>query len=420
MNLPAAPSHPASSNKKSNDSPRFHAQTTVKKAINVQHAGVVQIIPVSGSMKSPGFYIPVGTPTGWNILFLNLMTWLPELKGIRLADQDSVVIQYQAENKWKPMAGDEQLNSLLERFNIEGWDLYVRCAPESEFQSGSDLSEGSEKVSIPKSHKPSAQGNRELVSTNTDTMKGKKRDAPAMGNTHKRIKDNQEGSKKWKDKARSRYSSPDQRGGLEVDPDRKMENQKPESQELPELLDGMDFNERDLLDPLENHLEHENSPSHHESSEDEENLQGEHPGGRARESSNGRGSESDSEEEPEAQLRPENEYAEGSAHEMELEAMSENEKRHDNGQAEAEESGSESEDRLVGVQGRQADMWNDSGQGTDSPLNKKIISKPANILSPRVLRSAGSAPVNTKGAGAAMPPSMFYNVSKEYKSPASR
>ena len=110
-------------------------------------------------------------------------------------------------------------------------------------------------------------------------MKGKKRDAPAMGNPHKRIKDNQERSMIWKDKARSRYSSPDQRGGLEVDPDQKMENQKPESQELPELLEGMDFNERDLLDPLENHLGHENSPSHHESTEDEEFLWGEHLGG---------------------------------------------------------------------------------------------------------------------------------------------
>ena len=76
----------------------------------------------------------------WNLFFLNLRNWLPQLKDIQLTDQDSVMIQYKAENSWKPLAGDEQLNDLLNEFNNSGCELRVRCAPESEFESGSDES----------------------------------------------------------------------------------------------------------------------------------------------------------------------------------------------------------------------------------------------------------------------------------------
>jgi hypothetical protein len=91
-------------------------------------------------MEYPAFYLPLGT--AWNILFLNLTNWLPRLKDIELADQDSVMIQYKAHNAWKPLAGDEQLKALLVDTNISGWDLYVRCAPKSEFRSSSSESEG--------------------------------------------------------------------------------------------------------------------------------------------------------------------------------------------------------------------------------------------------------------------------------------
>jgi len=87
-------------------------------------------------MQCPGFFVDVGTV--WNLFFLNLRNWLEELHNLDLADQDSVMIQYKADDAWKPLAGDEQLKGLLNEYNNSGYDLYVRCAPESEFKSGSD------------------------------------------------------------------------------------------------------------------------------------------------------------------------------------------------------------------------------------------------------------------------------------------
>ena len=105
---------------------------------------------MNGSTECPSIYIPLGTP--WNVLFLNLMNWLPELKGMEITDQDSVVIQYRKVNGWAPLAGDEQLSEVLNEFNSSGSDLYIRCAPDSEFMSGSDEGED-DGISIIKSYK---------------------------------------------------------------------------------------------------------------------------------------------------------------------------------------------------------------------------------------------------------------------------
>jgi hypothetical protein len=130
---------------------------------------------MSGTKQYPAFYLPLGK--AWNILFLNLTNWLPQLKDIELADQDSVMIQYKADNAWKPLAGDEQLEGLLEEFNISGRDLHVRCAPESEFRSSSGESEGDDDgddiLHIYKGHRGSASTNREekkLVSHAATTL----------------------------------------------------------------------------------------------------------------------------------------------------------------------------------------------------------------------------------------------------------
>jgi hypothetical protein len=97
---------------------------------------VVKVIPVSGPMQYPPFFLPLGSP--WNILFINLTIWLPELSQIELAHQDSVMIQYKLDNEWKALAGDKQLNAILLEFFHSKSDLRLRCAPESEFRSGSD------------------------------------------------------------------------------------------------------------------------------------------------------------------------------------------------------------------------------------------------------------------------------------------
>ena len=115
--------------------------------------GVVKVIPVSGTMSFPE--IPVKVGTAWDFLFVNLMNWLPELDGIK--DQNSVMLQYKTKNGWKPLAGDEQLKSLLNEFYESKWDLHIRCAPEDEFESSSERDERSG-TTILRSHKEGLGG----------------------------------------------------------------------------------------------------------------------------------------------------------------------------------------------------------------------------------------------------------------------
>ena len=117
----------------SNPSTRSRLPETSKKA--AQPGGVVKVIPVSGSMKLPEIPFKVGTAT-WELLFSNLMNWLPELEDVR--DENSVMLQYKADTGWKPLAGNDQLKSLLDEFGRSGWCLYVRCAPKDEFESSSE------------------------------------------------------------------------------------------------------------------------------------------------------------------------------------------------------------------------------------------------------------------------------------------
>lgn len=97
---------------------------------------VIKAIPMSGSMEYPPFYLAVGSL--WNILFINLTIWLPELSQMNLAHQNSVVIQYKTDSGWTPLAGDQQLNAVLSEFLLSNSDLRLRCTPESEFRSGPD------------------------------------------------------------------------------------------------------------------------------------------------------------------------------------------------------------------------------------------------------------------------------------------
>ena len=128
------PSHPSAPiNKKSYDS---RLPQTPRRA--VQFDGVVKVIPVSGSMKFPEIPLKVGSAT-WQLLFSNLTVWLPELAGIE--DENSVMLQYQTDNGWRPLAGDEQLKRLLDEFDRSGWQLHVRCAPQDEFESSSEKGE---------------------------------------------------------------------------------------------------------------------------------------------------------------------------------------------------------------------------------------------------------------------------------------
>jgi hypothetical protein len=130
---PTAPRRPASTAKQGdlNTVPRTQ-QTRARPA---QPLGVVKVIPMSGLMEFPGFYVSLGTQ--WDMLFLNLMNWLPELKHIELAAQNSVMLQYRTDSAWMPLAGDWQLNDLISEFNTSGEDLRIRCAPECEFVSDS-------------------------------------------------------------------------------------------------------------------------------------------------------------------------------------------------------------------------------------------------------------------------------------------
>jgi len=129
---------------------------------------------MNGLAECPPIYIPLGT--SWNVLFLNLMNWLLELKGMQITDQDSVMMQYRTDNGWRPLAGDVQLFEVLDQFNNSGWDLYIRCAPESEFKSGSDESED-EVITI----KSSRRGSGGLVTAN----KGEKKVRPTTKAAHK-------------------------------------------------------------------------------------------------------------------------------------------------------------------------------------------------------------------------------------------
>lgn len=89
-------------------------------------------------MLYPGFVVSL--ETSWDLFFLTLGSWLPELKGVKLADQNSILIQYMTKKGWRPLAGDKQLRMILHEFNILGTELYVRCAPEDEFRSSVDSS----------------------------------------------------------------------------------------------------------------------------------------------------------------------------------------------------------------------------------------------------------------------------------------
>lgn len=128
------PHRSGSARKQSDHKPRSKLQASSKEPI--LPPGIVKVIPMSGSRHYPAFYIVPGSP--WNVLFVNLAIWLPELKQVELAAQDSVMIQYKTDFGWVPLAGDEQLNYLLSEFLLSKSDLFLRCAPESEFRSGPD------------------------------------------------------------------------------------------------------------------------------------------------------------------------------------------------------------------------------------------------------------------------------------------
>lgn len=131
---PWVPHTPVISDKQRfNQSPRSRILETKDKPKQLR--GVVRVIPVSGGMQLPEIPLKVGTAT-WDLLFSNLMNWLPELEGIE--DENSVMLQYKENHKWKPLAGNDQLRTLLYEFSSRGWSLYVRCAPMDEFESGSD------------------------------------------------------------------------------------------------------------------------------------------------------------------------------------------------------------------------------------------------------------------------------------------
>ena len=125
-----------------NHSSRSASLVTHKKGM--QPSGIVKAIPVSGSMQLPEIPLKVGTAT-WELLFSNLMNWLPELEGI--SDENSVMLQYKADKGWRPLAGNDQLKIVLNEFGRLGWPLYVRCAPEEEFQSSSEKCEDEEDIS---------------------------------------------------------------------------------------------------------------------------------------------------------------------------------------------------------------------------------------------------------------------------------
>lgn len=97
----------------------------------------VKVIPMAGLMQYPGFVVSLETT--WDLFFLLLGSWLPEMKGIMLIYQNSVVIHYLMEGGWKPLAGDAQLRTILHEYSLAGTDLHVRCAPE-EFRSSVDRS----------------------------------------------------------------------------------------------------------------------------------------------------------------------------------------------------------------------------------------------------------------------------------------
>lgn len=120
----------------SNTNTRSTLQESSKKSI--QTCEVVKVIPVSGEMNFPEIPLKVGTAT-WKLLYLNLANWLPELADIE--DENSIMLQYKADNGWKPLAGDDQLKNILEGFSKLGWCLHIRCAPQDEFESGSEKAE---------------------------------------------------------------------------------------------------------------------------------------------------------------------------------------------------------------------------------------------------------------------------------------
>jgi len=132
-----APGHSASI-RKGHDLKRRPMPPAASKK-EMQPSRVIRVIPVSGSVTFPGIYLKVGAD--WDFLFLSLMNWLPELEGINIKDQNKVMIQYKTGYGWKPLAGNEQLNKVLNEFSNLQQELYVRCAPEDEFESGSDKDE---------------------------------------------------------------------------------------------------------------------------------------------------------------------------------------------------------------------------------------------------------------------------------------
>ena len=208
------PHHSASSKKHDDFKRRSRPQETLTKVL--LPPGVVKVIPMSGILQYPPFYVVLGSP--WNILFVNLTMWLPELNQIDLADQDSVMIQYKTDNGWKPLAGDEQLNVLLSEFSLSKSDLHLRCAPESEFRSGPN----SELDSEPESQrKPASQ---KLPKNERDPE-------------DERDSENQRDSQSDGDSQSDTDSESEENSQTEPDADKRQESeseQEPESQWMPE------------------------------------------------------------------------------------------------------------------------------------------------------------------------------------------
>jgi hypothetical protein len=160
----------------------------------------------------------------------------------------------------------------------------------------------------------------------------------------------------------------EQQQGLELESESEPESQRQESQMLPELQNGQDFNEHDS----DNQLYPENQgDSNKEPRCDSEQESGNEFG-------------SDSEQEPEAKLGPKN------------------------GKAEKSEQEPGNQDWLV----HRKDSENEPDQPSTEQKTKPT-SGTAKSPSLRVLHSPEGATMNMIGAG--MPPSVFYNMAKKLR-----
>jgi hypothetical protein len=139
-NAPLTQLHSAKARDYNDLKPGSAPYTSSQKGAKMEHQARVRVIPVSGDLEFPAIQLRRGK-LEWDFLFLSLMNWLPELDGLEIEAQDKVLIQYKANSGWRPLAGDEQLKNVLEEFGNSEWNIYVRCAPPSEFESGSEASD---------------------------------------------------------------------------------------------------------------------------------------------------------------------------------------------------------------------------------------------------------------------------------------